>query len=60
MKMYTQYDFVFYRNLKFLQGIHKVDFSEYVIQFSLRLDLFQMENMTLERKNLWCEKSIFF
>ena len=34
---------VFYPNLKFWQFFNKIDTSEYVI---LRLDLFQMKNMT--------------
>ena len=51
-KMYTKNDFVFYLNLKSWQVFNKIDSSEYVIQFLLRLDLFQMKNMTSNRKNI--------
>ena len=51
MKMYTQYDFILYLNSKFkFFGGDKIDSLEYVTQFLLRLDLFQMKNMTSERK----------
>ena len=48
--MYTKYDFVFYLNLKSGQVLKKIDTSEYVIQFTLRLNLFQMKNMMSNRK----------
>ena len=54
--MYTKYDFVFYLNLKVCLVINKIDSSEYVIQFSLRLDLFQMKNVMSKRKNICYEK----
>ena len=54
--MYTKYDFVFYLNLKFCLVINKIDSSEYVIQFLLRLDLFQMKNVMSKRKNICYEK----
>ena len=56
IKMYTKYDFVFYLNLKSWQVFNKIDSSEYVIQFLLRLDLFQMKNITSNRKYICCEK----
>ena len=52
----TQYDFVFYLNLQFWQISDKMYYSGYVIQFLLCLVLFQMKNMTSERKNLCCER----
>ena len=54
--MYTKYDFVFNLNLKFWQAFNKIDLSEYVIEFLLRLDLFEMKNMTSNRKNICYEK----
>ena len=56
IKMYTKYDSVFYLNLKFWQFFNKIDSAEYVMQFLLRLDLFQMKNMTSNRKNICYEK----
>ena len=56
MKMYTQYGFVFNLNLHCWQVFDKIDSSEYVLQFLLRLDLFQMKNMTLKKTHIWCEK----
>ena len=40
MKMYTQYDFVFYLNLQVLNVFYEIESTEYIIQFLLRLDLF--------------------
>ena len=56
IKMYTTYDLVFYLNLKSWLDFNYIDSSEYVIQFLLRMDLFQVKNMTSNRKNICYEK----
>ena len=40
MKMYTQYDFVFYLNLQNLNVFDEIEYTEYMNHFLLRLDLF--------------------
>ena len=45
IKIYTQYYYIFYLNLQFWQVLifsYKKDFSEYVISFLLRQDIFEM------------------
>ena len=55
IKMYTKFDFVLYLNLQFWHFFDKIYSSEYVIRFLLRLDLFQILNVTLNRNNIWYE-----
>ena len=56
--MYTKYDFVFYLYLKFWQVLNKIYSTEYVIKFSLRLDLFSDEKIDVKNHLLWKKPNI--
>ena len=56
IKMNTKFHFVLFLNLKFCKVLNKIDSSDYVIQFLLRLDLFQMKNMTSKEKKICYKK----
>ena len=56
--MYTKNDFVFYLYLKFWQVLNKIYFTEYVIKFPLRLDLFSDEKIDVKKHLLWKKPNI--